>query len=248
MTIEPAEPRTYEIEGQTVTMPLVVGRADIGVATYLVNASKAQELLPASDLDVVELIPGRAMLTISCVDYVETDLGRYNEISLSFFVRKRGQQPTIPYAGSLADLVRGRLPTYIHRLPVTTILSREAGCQIWGFPKVVNEIRFRTKGDRYQCAWDADGKKVFRFSVRRGGNRTMPDSELATYSYIDDVLHSTRFVQGVDEMGMHLGGAKIELGDHPIADELRGLGLPKGALMSMWLGGMHGTFDGPEKV
>ncbi len=248
MTVETAAPRTYEIEGKTVTMPLVVGRADIGLATYLVNASKARELLPGPELDVVELLPGRAILTVSCVDYIENDLGRYNEISLTFFVRERGQSPSVPYVGSLADLMRGRLATYIHRLPVTTTLSREAGCRIWGFPKVLHDIRFRTKGNRYQCAWDADGKQVFRFSVRKGGKRTMPDSELKTYSYIDGVLHRTRFVQGVDEMGMRLGGAKIELGDHPVADELRELGLPKRALMSMWMGRMHGAFDGPERV
>jgi hypothetical protein len=248
MTIQAAEPRSYEIEGQTVTMPLVVQHADAAVATFLVNASKARGLLPGPELDVVELIPGRALLTISCIDYIENDLGRYNEISLSFFVRERGQAPAIPYVGSLADLVRGRLPTYIYRLPVTTTLSLEAGCQIWGFPKVLHDIRFRTKGDRYQCAWDADGKKVFRFSVQKGGRRTMPETELKTYSYIDGALHSTRFVQSVDELGTRLGGARIELGDHPIADELRDLGLPKGAIMSMWIGRMHGAFDGPEKV
>lgn len=243
-----AGPRTYEIEGKPIAMPLVVARADIGLATYLVSASKARELLPGPELDIVELLPGRAVLTVSCVDYIENDLGRYHEISLTFFVREKGQAPAVPYAGSLADLIRGRLPTYIHRLPVTTTFSREAGRQIWGFPKVLHDIRFRTKGNRYQCAWDADGQKVFRFSVPKGGKRTMPDSELKTYSYIDGVLHSTRFVQGANEMGMHLGGAKLELGDHPIADELRELGLPKRALMSMWLGRMHGTFDGPERV
>lgn len=248
MTIQTAGPRSYEIEGQTVTMPLVVDHADAGVATFLVNASAARDLLPGSELDVVELFPGQALFTISCIDYIEISLGRYSEISLSFFVRERGQTPAIPYLGSLADLIRGRLPTYIYRLPVTTTLSREAGIQIWGFPKVLNDIRFRTRGDRYQCAWDADGKKVFRFSVQRGGNRTIREAELATYSHIDGVLHSTRFVQAVDELGMRLGGARIELGDHPVADELRSLGLPKNALMSMWIGRMHGAFDGPEKV
>ena len=91
MTIQIAEQRSYEIEGQTVTMPLVVGRADIGVATFLVSASKAQELLPGPELDVVELLPGRALLTISCVDYIETDLGRYNERNVT-----QGTPPALP--------------------------------------------------------------------------------------------------------------------------------------------------------
>ena len=45
---------------------------------------------------------------------------------------------------------------------------------------------------------------------------------------------------------MHLGGADLTLGNHPIADELRSLGLPKRALMSAWLGHMHGRFEAPQ--
>jgi hypothetical protein len=40
---------------------------------------------------------------------------------------------------------------------------------------------------------------------------------------------------------------KMELGAHPIADELRSLGLPKPALMSMWMGKMKGRFEAAER-
>ncbi|MGH2758054.1 MAG: hypothetical protein ACRDKJ_00655 [Actinomycetota bacterium] len=39
-----------------------------------------------------------------------------------------------------------------------------------------------------------------------------------------------------------LGGAKLELGPHPIADELRTLGLPKRALMTSTLRRMQAEF------
>jgi hypothetical protein len=44
-----------------------------------------------------------------------------------------------------------------------------------------------------------------------------------------------------------MGGAELELGAHPIADELRSLGLPKPALMSMWMGKMKGRFEAAER-
>jgi hypothetical protein len=40
----------------------------------------------------------------------------------------------------------------------------------------------------------------------------------------------------------------LALGSHPVADELRTLGLPKRPLMSVWMGRMHGRFEAPEKL
>jgi hypothetical protein len=59
------------------------------------------------------------------------------------------------------------------------------------------------------------------------------------------VLHRTPFVSGATGVGIHLGGAELVLGDHPLADELRSLGLPKGALMSVWMEHSHGRFEAP---
>ena len=45
-----------------------------------------------------------------------------------------------------------------------------------------------------------------------------------------------------------LTGASLELGDHPIAADLRRLGLPARALMTMWMGRQHGRFEAPAPV
>jgi hypothetical protein len=50
---------------------------------------------------------------------------------------------------------------------------------------------------------------------------------------------------------MGAGGGKdveITLGSHPIADDLRSLGLPKKPLMTTWIGRMVMRFDPPEKL
>jgi hypothetical protein len=42
---------------------------------------------------------------------------------------------------------------------------------------------------------------------------------------------------------------KLELGDHPIADELRALGLPEAPpLLSAWSEHMRGSFGASEKL
>ncbi len=251
--------RTYTIAGRAVTMPVVVREASSGSATFLVPSRAARRWLPGpstgpalhsgplrmSGLDVVELLPGRALLSIACIDYRDNDLGDYNEVSIALFVRRRGRSAGVPYLGTMANLLRGRVATYIHRLPVNQEFTCEAGRTIWGFPKTVNDIKMEYGERRMSCVWKADGELVLAFTMPRGGSRTMPDAALTTYSYIEGAAHRTRFVSGADGVGFRLGGANVRLGRHPISDELRALGLPKRPLFSVWMERMRGRFEAP---
>ena len=168
-------------------------------------------------------------------------------MSIAFFVRRRGDRKGVPYLGAAADMMRGLLPTHIIHLPVNQSFTCEAGRTIWGFPKTVDEIDFDTSGDRARCIWNKDGQNILKISLPTGGNREFPEQTLCTYSYIDGALHRNPFVSSAEDLGIRMRGAEIELGAHPIADELRSLGLPKPALMSMWMGKMKGRFDAAER-
>src|SRR5262249_27123941 len=185
---------------------------------------------------------------IACIDYRDNDLGDYNEVSLAFFVRRRRETPGIPYVGTALGLARNRIATYIHRLPVDQRFTCDAGRGIWGFPKTVERIDFEDGGGRRRCRLAMAGRHVLTLGVARGGTRRLADVPMETYSYIDGTLHRTRFVSGAEGVGIHLGGAEIALGDHPVADELRALGLPRRALMSVWMEHSHGRFEAPERV
>ena len=169
-------------------------------------------------------------------------------MSLAFFVRERRAAAGIPYVGAAADLFRNRLATWIWKLPVNQSFTCEAGRGIWGFPKTVEEIEFTDAGGRRSCRLAMDGRHVLTCSAPLGGSRALPDAEMTTYSYIDGVLHRTTFASGASEVGIHLGSAELALGDHPIADELRALGLPRRAMMSVWMGAMKGRFEEAERV
>ena len=245
MEAAPHQPRPeeYSIQGRTVTMPCIVRDACSATATWLVRARAAQALLPGSELEIAEVLPGRGLLSISCIDYRDNDLGDYNEVSIAFFVRKTGERGKVPFLGAAVDMMKGRLPTHIVHLPVNQSFTCEAGQAIWGFPKTVDEIDFDTSGDRARCVWDKDGQNVLKISLPKGGTRDLPEQELCTYSYIDGVLHQTSFTSSAENLGLRMGGVRLALGAHPIADELRSLGLPKPALMSMWMGKMRGRFE-----
>ena len=223
---------SYEIQGQTVPLPVVVRQAKAGVAFFDVDAAAAQAFLPGDAFEVVEASPGVTQLLIPLIDYEDNDLGDYLEIGLTLFVRPKGA----PTDGS-AD------GTFIVHLPVDQSFTCEAGRTIWGFPKSVQEIT-ADHGDT-ASAWSLtmDGQLVLRLTVPRGGSDEMPDMSIQTYTYKDGVAHSTAFSQGGRGSSIGFGeGVELELGDHPIAKELAALGLPKPASMSTWTEEMHGTF------
>lgn len=243
-----ADSRRYIFQGREVTMPVIVRRASSMAATYLVSAAAARRLLPGPELDVVELLPGRALFSIACIDYQDNDLGDYDEVSLAFFVRERRSPAGMPYLGAAADLMRNRLATWIWKLPVNQGFTCEAGRGIWGFPKSVEEIEFSQSGGRRRCRLAMDSRDVLTFSAPLGGTRALPEAPMTTYSYIDGLLHRTTFLSAATGVGIHLGGAELVLGDHPIAGDLRALGLPKRAMMSVWMDAMRGRFEAPVGV
>lgn len=240
-----SEPRplAYQIQGRSVELPCIVRDAQSATATWLVPTRAAQALLPGPELQVAEMLPGRGLLSIACIDYRDNDLGDYNEVSIALFVRRRGERPSVPFLGTAVDMMRGTLPTHILHLPVNQEFTCEAGQKIWGFPKTVDQVDFSATGDRARCQWIKDGQKVLELSLPKGGTKTFPEQALTTFSYIDGVLHETPFVSAADGLGVRLGGADLILGTHPIADALRTLGLPKRALMSMWMEHMQGSFE-----
>jgi hypothetical protein len=239
---------SYRIQGRDFSLPCVVRDASAGAACFLVPAAAARRLLPGPELELAELLPGRALLTLGIIDYRDNDLGDYDEVSIALFVHPRGEAPALPWLGSWLELLRGRLGVHIRHLPVNQSFTCEAGRLIWGFPKTVQQITFSYSPGRASCRLVYDGEHALSLSLARGGSRVLPEQELRTYSWIEGVAHVNRATQGAEGVGFRLGGAELELGRGALADELRGLGLPKRALFSTWMEHMHGRFGPPEKL
>ena len=236
------------VQGRAVGFPVEVRDASSGAATYLVPSAAARAWLPGDALELAEPLPGRALLSLAMVDYRDNDLGDYDEISLALFVRPRASARGLPWLSTWADLVGGRLGTYIRRLPVNQAFTCEAGREIWGFPKTVDEIEIEQSEGRSTCTWWKEGRHVLSLSLPRGGSRRLPETVMTTYSMLHGVPHATRFVSAAEGVGFALGGADLRLGEHAVADELRALGLPRRALFTTWMERMCSRFDPPGKL
>jgi hypothetical protein len=197
---------------------------------------------------VVELLPRRTALAIALIDYRDNDLGDYNEVSLTFFVKPKSAPRGLPWLGAWLDLAANRVGTWIWRLPVDQAFTCEAGRTIWGFPKTVERIEMTRENGHVRCRLEMDGEHVLTLSVPRGGARTLPDHASTTYTHIEGVAHATRFTQGGSGVGFAMGGARLELGTHGLAHALGALGLPRRALFTMWTEHMRGRFEAPTKL
>jgi hypothetical protein len=217
---------SYDVDGRTVTMPVVVRDALAASASFVVPAAAVQGWLPAG-LTARLVLPGRALLSLTAVHYRENDLGSYHELAIGVLVR------------------RG---IFIHRLPVDETFSCAAGRQVWGFPKTVEDLTVTRDRDRIVCRWDAGGAAVLRLAVDARGARRMRTTRQYAFSLIGGRVHRSRFLMRATAFGARPGGARIELGDGTVADELRATGLPKRAMLSLSMGRMQARFEAPQPV
>ena len=240
MPTSPAAPppstARYDIDGRTVTMPCLVRDASAGTALFDVDLAAARVLVPAPFIPV-ETAPGRCQLVLAVIDYRDNDLGDYLEVGITFFVTPDG---------GAAD----QAGTFITRLPVDQQFTCQAGRTIWGFPKSVEDIALDRTDTTATCVLRMDGELVLRLTLPRGGTDEMPPLPMTAYTLIDGRPHATPFTQGGTGSQVVAGGdgVTLELGDHPVAKELAGLGLPATAQMSTWTEHMQGRFETPEPL
>jgi hypothetical protein len=243
----PSTAGPYVVHGTSISLPVTVRDATSITAAYVVPTAAARRLVGHPALQLYEIVPGRAVCVLAAVEYRDNDLGAYNEFAVNFFVR-HGQERPVPLFGLLSAFARRAVGAYVHWLPVTTQFSRDAGHDIWGFPKTVEDITFRDVGAGRKCTVVSNGQHVVTLSVRRGGSRRMPELPQDSFAWRDGELLRTPAVMSGEGVGLRLGGATLALGEHPRADELRSLGLPRAAVFSTWTERLQARFGAPQRV
>ncbi|MDG3009865.1 acetoacetate decarboxylase family protein [Rhodococcus sp. D2-41] len=240
----------YLIQGERVAMPVRIRDANAHAAMYSVPAAAAQRIIDHSGLHVLEYRPGRTVCTVLFVQYVDGDLHRYHEYGVGFLVRPVDGGPIGDGPGDLRTLITGRAGVFIHRLPVNEEFTLEAGRTIWGFPKVMSQIDIERDDAGARGVLRLDGQLVADLRVRPG--LPVPGGGLATsldaYAHLDG--HTRRIPWKLEASGtrMRPGGAELILGEHPWADELRELGLPKRAMFASGIAHVRMTFEEAQEV
>ncbi len=207
-------PATFEIQGRTVSFPVEVRRARMANAVYTVPAEVVEPLVDPA-FEVAADVHGAATVVVGFVDYIDNDLGDYDEVMLATMARTRGPQPE-------------REGTFIWRLPVNQAFTCEAGVRMLGLPKTVEDIEVTRTDAATTCTLRSDGQLVLRqtFPTLADVEGVPMPTPTVCLSRIDGTpAVSVSEPTGSLRMAFGAAGYALELGDHPWADELRALGL-----------------------
>jgi Acetoacetate decarboxylase (ADC) len=229
----------HTIAGTVLTMPVRIRKADQHMAMFSVDADAAQRMIDHSGLQVCRYRPGRAMVILMLMRYVDGDLGAYHEYGTNVMVNPPGSN-----ARGLRALQSAG--AFIHHLPVDQAFTLEAGQTIWGYPKVMADFTVR-QGRQFGFDVSIDGQLVAAMEFRPGlpvpSALTSRSQVHRTYSHRDGVTRETPGEMSLSGVRYRLGGVRLRLGDHPYAKELASLGLPKRALVSSSADNVEMSFD-----
>jgi hypothetical protein len=206
-----------EVLGRTVTFPVRIRTARLNAAVFRAAATVAAAQLPAG-LAPVLVAPGTTVVVVLVVDYIDNDLGDYDELGIAVPCLPSGS--TQPSPGELLDGLRdGAIGTYVVHLPVTQEFTSAAGSQLWGLPKTVDDLAIRHRDRLVTCSWRRDDREIARVALasRRGGQSL--GVEIVGYARSPNGLIATRSRMALGGVSLHVGG-RIRFGDHPVGREL----------------------------
>jgi len=234
----------HTIAGTVLTMPVRVRTATQHMAMFSVDAEAAQAMIDYSGFQVCRHRPGKAMAVLMLMRYIDTDLGEYYEYGTNIMVNPPGSDAK----GMRALQAAG---AFVHHLPVDQAFTLEAGCTIWGYPKVMADFTIRD-GHTYSFDVTIDGQFAVGMDFKRGlrvpSAFTSKPQEHPTYSYRDGVRRQTVGKMITTDVRYRPGGATVRLGEHPYAKELASLGFPKRAMVSGSAGNVDMTFADAQEV
>lgn len=241
---------SHLVLGKQVDMPVAIRTASAFMAMYSVPTAVTQRLIDHTGLEILQYRPGRGLCGLVFVDYVDGDLGPYNEFGVTFMVRNHRDRGRSSVLGDLRSLAKGAAGALIHQLPVDGEFTLAAGRGIWGFPKILADFEADHVSAVRRGAVSQDGRLIAELTVKQGiptpGAGT--NTSVEAYSHLDGVTRHTAWDMNPTGVRTRIGGADLHLGSHPIADQLRSLGLPRRALMTTTIPDLRMTFGDAAAV
>ena len=195
-------------------------------ATILVPREKIQSILPSERLKPYRITPSQSAVSLTAYQYRECDIGPYNELSVNIPVTLDNETPL--FTGTLRKMPADPMG-FCYHLPVTTEIARIVGVEFAGYPKFVAEIEFEDNQDWISCVVRTDDQHILTLRGRKLELRECPRVRFHPLTFRSGYLLRSEMILNESEMGSSKNGGDVslELGQHPVANDLRDLGLGK---------------------
>ncbi len=210
--------------GGMIRLPVFYYDVSTLAVQFLVPINRIRQWLPSPRMQPLRITPWHCVLSISALAYRDCDIGPYNEVSIGIPITL--DEPSPIFTGILHP-VPPAPKVYIRHLPVTTEIARQAGVEFAGYPKFLANIVFEQNGRWLRCQLHEGDQHILTLTGREGElthagrSRTQPISVRRGYMLSSEWIVSER----LQCQSRGSNDAQLELGNHPIAQELKALPL-----------------------
>ena len=193
-------------------------------AVFTAATHEAARRLPAGLGRLVEVMPGRCLVSLIAIEYRESDLGPYSELAVALPVSLSGA-PLPAALGAFGELFTRSGTAYVLSMPVTTQRSLEVGVGLAGFPKFLADLHFKREASRVACEMQHEGQHALTLSADASDTPGRRRLKMRALTLPQGVPQVSTFL--LEERRWHDGlqrdTARLELGAGPLAETLREL-------------------------
>ncbi len=192
-------------------------------AAFPASYDGLKALLPsARRMHPIQVSPGQGVVIISTMEFRDNDLGPYNEVSIN--IPFTLDEATPPSAGILAEVPN----FWVHRLPVSTEIARATGAEFGGYPKFLASIEFERQDNWVVCHLAEGDQHILTLAGRHYDE--LQEAPRARANYFTTrggrILRSEAIARKrLQAISADPSDVQLDLGDHPVSEELKGLGL-----------------------
>jgi len=224
--------RLITAAGYEVTIPTFYYDYSQASVVLVTPLERIRELLPSHRLYPLRLTPRSGVTVIVAYEYRDTDIGPYNEVAIGFPVTVDRNSPV------LTELRRFQTQggsVFIWQLPVTTAIARDLGVEAAGYPKFLADIEMGDEAGLATCRLAEEGRHILTLRLRhRKPRRRSERTRMWPVTVKGDRLLRGPAVNNIPQaaVAFHGRGVELELGDHPLADQLRRLEMGRATMAS----------------
>lgn len=218
--------------GITFKTPFFIRDAHVTGAVFICDYDKAKALVGHSHQPIRTPF-NKALFSIQCIEYKETDIGPYCEVALSILLWPKGDGFRRAME-SVLSLIKSNFHTYVFQLPVTTELSVAGGKGILKYPKFLADITFRDTGVHRICTLRDKNtlELILEFECPKSIRSRFPvnliRNSMDVHTYVEGQSNkNATFKLSVPEAGQSFVWPRsgIRFGKHIISQQLKVLGI-----------------------
>ena len=234
----------------TFDLPILYYRDDAFALYFTADYEKVKAAMPSDKLHPVILPGNKAIVAICAFNYIDTSIGPYGEVAVALPAVFDKQMTA--FSGLLAAIRESGYAGFgvvVMHLPVTRVEARDAGRGEWGYTKFIADMHFSISPEYMECRMLEGDAHILDLRLKRKGFYLRDKKPLTTFSVKDGDLIKTVIPQkATKRISLMPGGSELKLGDHPVAESIRNLGISNRPFMSVYFPERAGILPSGEVI